>query len=200
MFIYRWNAYCDFTSLPVFDSVSFADAIDLTALPTISFEDIESRWSKENSVAIVFHYDPNVYYFLSAKEYPNTKEVRRMKLEEGSDIADHHCDYYARPILTRFLGRFQRRIHTQQIIQRIKDSMVMDPTTITYHEQFLHQLLQIEVDDFYDRPFLEKIMNESRTIIETEQRYRPDAPGFEEAKQNFEALRQGPLSVHESLA
>lgn len=191
MFIYRLNDYYDSPRLPVFDAVPFADAINLANLPTISFEMVEVRWKKEKSIAIVFHYEPTVYYFLSDKEYPNTAECRRMKLEAGYDAADHHCDYYARPILTRFLERLNRRLHTRAVIQLITNNIIMDPTTVAYHEQFLLQLQQIEVDDSHDRQLLQRLKDESRAIVETEQRYRPGASGFQEAKLHFERVTLG---------
>ena len=192
MFIYRLNDDYDPACVPVFDDISFANAIDLSTIPLVSFEMVEYRWKTEQSISIVFRYDSNIYYFLSDKEYL-TNECRRMKLDAEYDMADHHCDYYAKPILARFLGRFERRLHTRDTIQRIQDSIVMDPTTVAYQEEFLCHLQQIEVDDSHDRHLLQKLRDESRLIVETERRYRPGAEGFEEAKQRFESLTQGPL-------
>ena len=192
MFVYRLNDDYDPACMPVFDDISFANAIDLSTIPLVSFEMVEYRWKTEQSISIVFRYDSNIYYFLSDKEYPTT-ECRRMKLDAEYDMADHHCDYYAKPILARFLGRFERRLHTRAAIQQIQDSIVMDPTTVAYQEEFLCHLQQIEVDDSHDRHLLQKLRDESRLIVETERRYRPGAEGFEEAKQRFESLTQGPL-------
>ena len=192
MFVYRLNDDYDPACVPVFDDISFANAIDLSTIPLVSFEMVEYRWKTEQSISIVFRYDSNIYYFLSDKEYL-TNECRRMKLDAEYDMADHHCDYYAKPILARFLGRFERRLHTRDTIQRIQDSIVMDPTTVAYQEEFLCHLQQIEVDDSHDRHLLQKLRDESRLIVETERRYRPGAEGFEEAKQRFESLTQGPL-------
>ena len=193
MFLYRLNDDYDPACVPVFDDISFANAFDLSTIPLVSFEMVEYRWKTEQSISIVFRYDSNIYYFLSDKEYPTT-ECRRMKLDAEYDMADHHCDYYAKPILARFLGRFERRLHTRAAIQRIQDSIVMDPTTAAYQEEFLRHLQQIEVDDLHDRHLLQKLRDETRAIVETEQRYRPGAEGFEEAKQRFESVRQqGPL-------
>ena len=192
MFIYRLNDDYDPACVPVFDDISFANAIDLSTIPLVSFEMVEYRWKTEQSISIVFRYDSNIYYFLSDKEYL-TNECRRMKLDAEYDMADHHCDYYAKPILARFLGRFERRLHTRAAIQQIQDSIVMDPTTVAYQEEFLCHLQQIEVDDSHDRHLLQKLRDESRLIVETERRYRPGAEGFEEAKQRFESLTQGPL-------
>ena len=192
MFVYRLNDDYDPACVPVFDDISFANAIDLSTIPLVSFEMVEYRWKTEQSISIVFRYDSNIYYFLSDKEYL-TNECRRMKLDAEYDMADHHCDYYAKPILARFLGRFERRLHTRAAIQQIQDSIVMDPTTVAYQEEFLCHLQQIEVDDSHDRHLLQKLRDESRLIVETERRYRPGAEGFEEAKQRFESLTQGPL-------
>jgi hypothetical protein len=50
------------------------------------------------------------------------------------------------------------------------------------------------VDDLHDRHLLQKLTDETRAIVETEQRYRPGAAGFEEAKLHFETVTQGPLA------
>jgi hypothetical protein len=118
-----------------------------------------------------------------------------MKLDAEYDMADHHCDYYAKPILARFLGRVERRLHTRATLELITSNIAMDPTTAAYHEEFLRHLQQIKVDDSHDRHLLQKLTDETRAIVETEQRYRPGAAGFEEAKQRFESVRQqGPLA------
>jgi hypothetical protein len=194
MFLYRLNDDYDPARVPVFDDISFANAFDLSTIPLVSFEMVEYRWKTEQSIAIVFRYDSNIYYFLSEKEY-TTAECRRMKLDAEYDMADHHCDYYAKPILARFLGRFERRLHTRAALELITNSIAMDPTTVAYQEEFLRHLQQIKVDDSHDRHLLQKLMDETRAIVETEQRYRPGAEGFEEARQNFESVtQQGPLA------
>jgi hypothetical protein len=189
MFLYRLNDDYDPARLPIFDDISFANAFDLSTIPLVSFEMVEYRWKTEQSIAIVFRYDSNIYYFLSEKEY-TTAECRRMKLDAEYDMADHHCDYYAKPILARFLGRVERRLHTRAAIELITSNIAMDPTTAAYHEEFLRHLQQIKVDDSHDRHLLQKLTDETRAIVETEQRYRPGAAGFEEAKQRFESVRQ----------
>jgi hypothetical protein len=190
MFIYRLNDDYDPACVPVFDDISFTNAIDLSTIPLVSFKMVEYRWATEQSISIVFRYDSNIYYFLSEKEYPTTAECRRMKLESEYDMADHHCDYYAKPILARFLGRFERRLHTRAAIQLITNSIAMDPTTVAYHEEFLRHLQQIKVNDLHDRHLLQKLTDETRAIVETELRYRPGAEGFEEAKQRFESFME----------
>jgi hypothetical protein len=189
MFLYRLNDDYDPPRLPIFDDISFANAIDLSTIPLVSFEMVEYRWKTEQSIAIVFRYDSNIYYFLSEKEY-TTAECRRMKLDAEYDMADRHCDYYAKPILARFLGRFERRLHTRATLELITSNIAMDPTTAAYHEEFLRHLQQIKVDDSHDRHLLQKLTDETRAIVETEQRYRPGAQGFEEARQRFEAFME----------
>ena len=189
MFLYRLNDDYDPACVPVFDDISFANAFDLSTIPLVSFEMVEYRWKTEQSIAIVFRYDSNIYYFLSDKEY-STAECRRMKLDAEYDMADHHCDYYAKHILARFLGRVERRLHTRAALELITNNIAMDPTTVAYHEEFLRHLQQIKVDDSHDRHLLQRLTDETRAIVETEQRYRPGALGFEEAKQRFESVRQ----------
>jgi hypothetical protein len=52
----------------------------------------------------------------------------------------------------------------------------------------------MKVDDSHDRHLLQKLMDETRAIVETERLYRPGAAGFEEAKLHFETVTQGPLA------
>jgi hypothetical protein len=190
MFLYRLNDDYDPSCVPVFDTISFANAFDLSTIPLVSFKMVEYHWATEQSIAIKLHYcERNIYYFLSEKEYP-TAECRRMKLDAEYDMADHHCDYYAKPILARFLGRVERRLHTRTTLELITNNIAMDPTTVAYHEEFLRHLQQIKVDDSHDRHLLQKLTDESRAIVETEIRYRPGAEGFEEAKQQFESFMQ----------
>ena len=111
-----------------------------------------------------------------------------MKFEVWLDNADHHCDYYARGILRSFMERFAKRLHTRNLITQIKSSISFDPSDIIYHQILYNRLELVEVDEFYDESLLERIIADTRDIVETEKRYRPDGAGMEEAKQDFEEL------------
>ena len=190
MLAYRYLPYVNPKEpTPTFSLVSFEHAYDLSR--PIMMDWIEQTWNEKSSIVFVLHYcDSDVYYFIlpSTIDCPNTAEYRRMKLEEGRDVHDHHCDYYARDILRSFVGQFSKRLHTRHILQRIADTIPFDPSDIIYHQVLWNQLELLEIDETYDRSLLERIIADTRDIVETEQRYRPNESGMEEAKQDFEEL------------
>ena len=190
--MYKLNAYYPHTNLPVLPFISFSQAYDLAALPSIPFDDIELTWYTTKQLTFMVHYADNiVYYFLVSDTLPNTEEYRRLKLELFHDIEDHHIDYYTKPMLNRFMERLNRRIHTRLHLNQMIETLqtTIKPTEIEYHKQLLSMIKQISVDDSYDRPLLQKVIQESQGIIDTEQHYRPDGKGFEEAKQDFDSLK-----------
>jgi hypothetical protein len=192
MLAYRYIPYVNPKEpTPTFSLVSFEHAYDLSRMRAISLDWIEQTWNEKSSIVFVLHYcDSDIYYFIlpSTIDCPNTSEYRRMKLEEGRDAHDHHCDYYAKDILRSFVGQFSKRLHTRYIIQRIESTIPFDPTDITYHQIMWNQLELIEIDETHDQSLLERIIADTREIVETEQRYRPNGAGMEEAKQDFEEL------------
>lgn len=186
MLVYRVNEYVAPTLHPMAPSYSFADAIDIQILPTYPMDEVEIRWNRMKELSIVLHYiDSKVYYFLVDDPINNTAAYRRFKLE-SQDPEDHHCDYYAKPILTRFMGRFHRRLHTRRLVQAIVSSIPYDPTEIEYHHQFLRKIRREYIDDSHDRHLLQQLTEESKEIVEAEERFRPNEVGFEEAKERFQ--------------
>ena len=186
MLVYRVNEYVAPTLLPVDPPYSFADAIDIQTLPTYSIDKVEIRWSQLKELSIVLHYaDSKVYYFLVDDPINNTAAYRRFKLE-SHDPEDHHCDYYTKPIITRFMGRFHRRLHTRRLVQAIVSSIPYDPKEVEYHQQFLTKLRREYIDDSYDRHLLQQLMEESKEIVEAEKSFRPNEAGFQEAKERFQ--------------
>lgn len=183
MLVYRLNKYIDLSEIPA----PFEDAINISHIPTVSMDDIELIWNHEKELTIVLNYDAtNVYYFIVEDPMKETADYRRLRLEVFQDPHDHHCDYYAKPLLSRFVGRFERRLRTRSLLTLITSSNPYPPTDIEYHVCFLSELERTYVNDLCDRPLLQKIKEESRSIIQAERDYRPDGSGFEKAKEQFQ--------------
>jgi hypothetical protein len=192
MFAYRYVPYLHLDSEPpVLPFVSFSAPFKINQIPTISMDMMESHWNEKKQFAFHLSYcDLNVYYFILPAEIdiPNTELHRRLRTEVSSDAADHHCDYYAKTIIKRFMERLTRRLHTQQHVRLIRQTIPLDPSTPFYYEVFLKELNRIDVSDFHDRPFLQGLIQEAQDIIDTEQRYRPGGEGFKEAQEHFESI------------
>ena len=204
MLVYKITQYVNIYRVPILyysdlsSRLSFSNATDLAIIPYVSLHDMEVSWNRDGHLLIVFHYSTDIYYLVVPDELPSSPDYRRMKLEEGYDVHDHHCDYYARPFLIQFIARWNRRLHTRTFLYRMIGSLsTSDPREIQYHEEFLSSLQREQLDDSFDHTLLKEMINESRTIIETEKRYRPDGEGFNEAKQEFEKIAS--LSVPSSL-
>lgn len=191
MFAYRYVPYLRLDSEhPVLTFVSFSDPFEINQIPSISMDIMEAHWNENKQFAFHLSYcNMNVYYFILPAEIdlPNTELHRRLRTEVSSDVADHHCDYYAKVIIRRFMERLTRRLHTQQHVRLIRQTIPIDPTTSIYYEAFLKELKGIDVSDFHDRPFLQGLIQEVQDIIDTEHRYRPGGEGYQETRQHFEA-------------
>jgi hypothetical protein len=187
MLVYRVNKYIDPGVIPSIPPYDFQDAINLSRIPTVSMDDIELIWNHDKHLSIVMNYDDkNVYYFIVEDPISNTIDSRRLRLEIFQDPHDQHCDYYAKPLLSRFIGRFERRIRTRTLLNLIISNNPYPPTEIEYHVNFLHELERAYVNDLCDRQLLQKIKEESRSIIQAERDYRPGGSGFEEVKERFQ--------------
>jgi len=187
MFVYCLTIYVrpgDIHNIPPFD---MEDAIPFSRISTVSMDQIEIIWNHEKQLSIVLDYhDKNVYYFITEESLPATELYRRLRLEISHDPQDRDCDDYARPILTRFIERLQRRLHTRTLLRMIATSIPYPSTEIEYHVQLLYELDQEADSDFHDRPLLQQIKEESYAIIKADQDYRPYGPGFEDAQERFQ--------------
>lgn len=192
MFAYRYVPYLPLDSEhPVLPFISFSTPFEVNQIPTLSMDVMEAHWKEKKQFAFHLLYcDLNVYYFILPAEIdlPNTEIHRRLRIEIQSDVADHHCDYYAKVVIKRFMERLTRRLHTQEHVRLIRQTL--DPhlvNTHLYYEAFLKGLKGIVVEDFHDRMFLQNLIQEVKDIVDTEHRYRPGGEGYQEARQNFEA-------------
>uniref|UniRef100_A0A6C0KV27 Uncharacterized protein n=1 Tax=viral metagenome TaxID=1070528 RepID=A0A6C0KV27_9ZZZZ len=186
MLVYRINKYIDPSIIHNVHPYDFQDAIDLSRIPTVSMDDIELIWKHDMYLPIVLHYDDkSVYYFIVDQPIPETAEYRRLRLEVFQDPQDHHCDYYVKPLLSRFVGRLQRRLHTRALLELITSNNPYPSTDIEYHVNFLNELERTYVDDLCDRQLLQRMKEESHNIIQAEKDYHPDGIGYKEAKEEF---------------
>jgi len=195
MLVYKINQYVDPSRIPILSypdlssRFSFSHATDLATVAYLPLHDMEMIWNRDKYFVIVFHYSTDVYYLVVPDELPSSPDYRQVKLEEGYDVHDHHCDYYARPILIRFMEKWNRRIRTRTLLYRIIDSLsTSDPQEVQYHKEFLASLQRESLDHSFDHELLNQMIDESCTIVEIEKRYCPGGEGFNEAKQEFERI------------
>lgn len=181
MLIYKITQYVNISRIPILSypdlssHLSFSNATDLAIIPYVSLHDMEVSWNRDGYLLIVFHYSTDIYYLVIPDELSSSPNCRRMKIEEGYDVHDHHCDYYARPILMRFMEKWNRRLHTRAFLYRMIGSLsTSDPREIKYHEEFLSSLQRESLDNSFDHELLNEMIDESYTIVKTEKRYRPD--------------------------
>ncbi len=188
MYVYRVASYFPDAELPVLPFVSFAEAIQIILLPTISFDLMEEQWNSIAHIVIHMPYmvDENVYYFITKEKHPDTEEYIHLDVMDEQSSKWHHCDFYSMPILRRFVGRLQQRLETRELLNTIIQNLreEIDATTPEYHEALLAKLEQIEPRGL-DHILLRKTLDEVRNIVETERHYRPNAPGCQAAHEHF---------------
>lgn len=188
--IYRYVSYFPTTTyVPTLPFISFSMAHDLRTLPTISMDGVETLWKETNDFTVVLHYgELDAYYFLlPADTYlPESSAYRLMKPDVAFDPEDHHCDYYAKPLLARFADRLSRRLTTRAVLASFYASIRAEKNTVLYHEQLLRNLKTFPWGDTHDRHLVQNLQDESRDIVETERHYRPDGMGYQEVKEEFE--------------
>ena len=119
-----------------------------------------------------------------------------MHLEIRDDPEDHHCDYYAKSILKRFVERLERRMNTRILLRIIDAAIAHSSTEIEYHVRLLHELDREGNSDLYDRPLLQRIKDESRAIMKAE---RDFGPGCEDVQKRFEDEIVSNLNANNSI-
>jgi len=141
MYVYRVAHYMSDAELPVLPFVSFTEAFQVTSLPTISFNVIEAQWNSLAYIAILMPYmvNENVYYFVSSQKYDDTNEYFHLELNDEKRVKWHQCDFFAIPILRRFVERLQRRLETRELLNTIIQNLreEIDATTPEYYEASL---------------------------------------------------------------
>lgn len=189
MFAYRYVPYLPLDSEhPILPFVSFSELFEINKIPTIPIDMMETHWYEKRQFAFHVSYcNWSIYYFILPAEHdlPNNAIHRRLRMEISSDPEDHHCDYYAKAIIKRFMERMTRRLNTQQHVRLIRQTIQAAPDTSEYYEEFLRSLKRVCIGDCYDISFFQHLMQEVQDIVDTERRYRPGGDGYQEAQQHF---------------
>lgn len=188
MHVYRVAPYFPDTEYPVLPFVSFAKAIQIVLLPTISFDVMEDQWNSIAYITIMMPYmlNQDVYYFITKEKRPDTDDYFHLELDDDYRVKWNQCDFFAIPILRRFVGRLQQRLETRELLNTMIHNLreEIDATTPEYYEALLTKLEQVEPRGL-DHILLRKTLEEVKDIVETERDYRPDAPGCQAAHQHF---------------
>jgi len=192
MFAYRYNHYLSPTQeLPAIPFVSLTTALDLSRISMIPLDWAETMWNQQQSIVCVLHYDDSdVFYFIipSHIDCSNTHDIRRFKLESSYDVNDHHCDYYAKPMIRRFIERLTLRLHTRSYLILVQSSIPFPPTELEYHQQFIQKIHMDQVDDLYEHSLIQSELQQSQEMVDNHREYSPGGKGMEEAQQDFEEL------------
>ena len=170
MYVYRLHKYIDSSAIPSIPLFSLEDAIPLTRIPTVSMDKIEIVWNHDNYLSIVLEFPSiNIYFIVTEKSIPDTTLYYPLRLEVHDVVPYDYHDSYAKPILRRFVERLQRRLDTRILLRIITSSISYAPTEMEYHVRLLHELDREGNSDLYDRPFLQRIKDESRAAIKAMQ-------------------------------
>jgi hypothetical protein len=170
MYVYRLHKYVNSSAIPSLPLFSVEDAIPFTRIPTVSMDKIEIVWNHDNYLSIVLEFPSiNIYFIVTEKSIPDTELYYPLCLEVHDVVPYDYYDSYAKPILRRFVERLQRRLDTRILLRVITASISYAPTEIEYHVRLLHELDREGNSDLYDRPFLQRIKDESRAAIKAMQ-------------------------------
>jgi len=183
MYCYRLHGYLSPSDLPVLPFISFAESLEMAKIPTVSFTVVEQLWNKNGGVTVVLHYLDNsdIYYFILPHQLSDTPEYHHMTLNQIHLTQDHHCDYYAKPLLDRFVRRLQNRLRTREQLNQL---LIGQP------ENELQGLLLLQKQEDQDQILIREKIEEVQEHMEVERRYRPDGQGAQEAKEAFELAKQ----------
>ena len=190
---YRYIPYVHLnTKVPELPLVTFEDTLSIRALATTSMDVIEPIWNKNFCITISLDYDDmEVYYFLLPANlyYPNTDKYRRLQLEIAEAPLDHHCDYYAKALILRFVERLNRRLRTRRYLEAIQKAIPYPPTEMAYHQQFIDTIhIDSLESDQYELFILRQHYRESLLLVRDEKELRPNEKRVANLKQDFEEL------------
>ena len=170
MYVYRLHKYIDSSAIPSIPFFSLDDAIPLTRIPTVSMDKIEIIWNHEKYLSIALEFPSiNIYFIVTEKSIPDTTLYYPLQLETHDVLPYDYYDSYAKIILKRFVERLQRRLNTRILLDIIAASISYPSTEMEYHIRLLHELDREGNSDQYDRPFLQRIKDESHAAIKAMQ-------------------------------
>lgn len=182
-------------------NIDIDNIINIRNVPTISLEKLDELWKTKGNIVFILNYcDFDIYYILSdlsdLNEYPDSN----FRLITTTNM--HHCDFYVKPIVNRFIERFQRRLRTRSFIQTIVDQIQRqyhDEINPKYNVSLLEELTKLyETNKIYHHPnygtldtyLIQNLILDINDKVELEKKFRPGGDGFLDAKTHFESLNR----------
>lgn len=170
-------------------------------VPTISLEKLEELWKTKGNIVFILNYcDFDIYYILSNLNNLHEDPDSNFRLITTTNM--HHCDFYVKPIVNRFIERFQRRLRTRSFIQTIVDQIQRqyhDEINPKYNVSLLEELTKLyETNKIYHHPnygtldtyLIQNLILDINDKVELEKKFRPGGDGFLDAKTHFESLNR----------
>ena len=182
-------------------NIDIDNIINIRNVPTISLEKLEELWKTKGNIVFILNYcDFDIYYILSDLSDLNEDPDSNFRLITTTNM--HHCDFYVKPIVNRFIERFQRRLRTRSFIQSIADqiqSQYHDEINPKYNVSLLEELTKLyETNKIYHHPnygtldtyLIQNLILDINDKVELEKKFRPGGDGFLDAKTHFESLNR----------
>lgn len=182
-------------------NIDIDNIINIRNVPTISLEKLEELWKTKGNIVFILNYcDFDIYYILSDLSDLNEDPDSNFRLITTTNM--HHCDFYVKPIVNRFIERFQRRLRTRSFIHTITDqiqSQYHDEINPKYNVSLLEELTKLyETNKIYHHPnygtldtyLIQNLILDINDKVELEKKFRPGGDGFLDAKTHFESLNR----------
>ena len=182
-------------------NIDIDNIINIRNVPTISLEKLEELWKTKGNIVFILNYcDFDIYYILSDLSDLNEDPDSNFRLITTNNM--HHCDFYVKPIVNRFIERFQRRLRTRSFIQTIVDQIQRqyhDEINPKYNVSLLEELTKLyETNKIYHHPnygtldtyLIQNLILDINDKVELEKKFRPGGDGFLDAKTHFESLNR----------
>ena len=182
-------------------NIDIDNIINIRNVPTISLEKLEELWKTKGNIVFILNYcDFDIYYILSDLSDLNEDPDSNFRLITTNNM--HHCDFYVKPLISRFIERFQRRLRTRSFIQTIVDQIQRqyhDEINPKYNVSLLEELTKLyETNKIYHHPnygtldtyLIQNLILDINDKVELEKKFRPGGDGFLDAKTHFESLNR----------
>lgn len=182
-------------------NIDIDNIINIRNVPTISLEKLEELWKIKGNIVFILNYcDFDIYYILSNLNNLHEDPDSNFRLITTNNM--HHCDFYVKPIVNRFIDRFQRRLRTSSFIETITEKIqnkYQDEINPKYNISLLEELKNLyETSQKYHHPnygtldtyLIQNLILDINDKVELEKKFRPGGDGFLEAKTHFESLNR----------
>lgn len=182
-------------------NIDIDNITNIRNVPTISLEKLEELWKTKGNIVFILNYcDFDIYYILSNLNNLHEDPDSNFRLITTTNM--HHCDFYVKPIVNRFIERFQRRLRTRSFIQTIVDQIQRqyhDEINPKYNVSLLEELTKLyETNKIYHHPnygtldtyLIQNLILDINDKVELEKKFRPGGDGFLDAKTHFESLNR----------